>query len=109
MKCPFCGSKLEVWTDVLHTVYGCAASGCVNDDMPRYMAKYNNYPTYLVSKTFMMDDLYIQVDYKQNYTIIHRLEACCLFDSVQIPRALDVSMKNPKDIIPKIRILMTFS
>lgn len=109
MKCPLCLSRLEVWPFPFHTTYGCIAKECVNDDMPRYQVTYNNYPTYLVSRVFMLDPYYIIVNYRDNCTVISKLEACLLFDSVQIPRALDIDLKRPLDIVPKIKTLMIFS
>jgi hypothetical protein len=110
MKCPFCHSRLEVWPFQFHTTYGCVAEECVNDDMPRYQITYNNYPTFLISRVFMFNkDIYVVVNYRDNCTVISKLEACLLFDTVQIPRALDVDLKRPFDILPKIRTLMVFS
>ncbi len=110
MRCAFCKSKLDVWPYPLHTTYGCMNKDCINDDMPRYQVTYNNYPTFLISRTFMFkDDWNIIVNYRDNCTIVSKLMACIIYDSVQIPRALDVDLSNPYSIIPKIKTLMTFS
>jgi hypothetical protein len=57
----------------------------------------------------MMENIYIQLDYTNNTTIISKLDSCFLFDSVRIPRLLHVPLKDPLSIMKKIRMLMTFS
>lgn len=109
MICPFCRTRLTVFEYPSHTVQLCENHGCMNDDMTRYSVSYNNYPTFLQSRIFMMDKFYIQIDYRNNKTIISKLEACFLFDSIQLPKAIVVDLKNPFKILPKIKILMMFS
>lgn len=110
MLCPFCHTKLEYRNRQLHTSYYCDAPHCVvNGDMTRYETNYQNYPTKLISRTFIIDNTYIQIDYINNRTVISRLEACFLFDSVEVPRALEVNLKNPYELLDKIRMLMIFS
>lgn len=109
MQCPFCKQRLKIWPSEWHTNYGCDNPKCVQEDMPRYQVTYNNYPTSLASRCFMMDNLYIRIDYPNNCTIISKLDSCFLFDSVQIPRALDISLKDPYSALKKIKMLMTFS
>jgi len=110
MLCPLCQTKLEVWTYKTDTDYACIWNDkCINADMPRYIAKYNNYPTYLISRAFMMDKYHIVIDYPRNVTIISVLEACVLLDSVEIPKALKINLKDPYSIINKIKTLMLFS
>jgi hypothetical protein len=109
MKCPFCQSRLKVWPDIFRTSYGCDNPKCEQDAMPRYIVGYNNYPTYLVTRTLMIDDCYIQIDYRNKCTVISKLIGYILLDSVQIPRALDIDLKNPRSIMIKIHTLMTFS
>ena len=94
----------------LHTTYYCGATDCVvSGDMARYEANYQNYPTKLVSRSFIIDNTYIQIDYVNNKTVISRLEACFLYDSVEVPRALEVNLKNPYELLDKVRVLMIFS
>jgi hypothetical protein len=81
----------------------------MNDDMPRYQVAYNNYPTYLISRTFMIDIYYVQIDYKNNKTIVSRLYACFLLNSVEVPKALNFDRDNPQNILPKINTIMVFS
>lgn len=83
---------------------------CINDDMPRYQVTYNNYPTFLISRVFMFEMVYyVIVNYRDNCTVISKLMACVLLDSIQIPRALEIDLSNPHAIMPKIKTLMTFS
>jgi len=77
--------------------------------MPRYQIAYNNYPTYLISRTFMLGHYYIQIDYPNDKTTISKLEACFLFDTVELLRALPVDFKNPQALLDKISTLMVFS
>lgn|ERR1700722_3172831 len=109
MFCPFCRSRLKVHVFRFHTAIGCEATDCLVDEMSRYIMTYNNYPTYLISRVFIMNDSYIQVDYKNNITIISKLEACFLMDSIRLPGTLKINLKKPYDILPKIKLLMIFS
>lgn len=109
MKCPFCHSELVCSEGTFTMDSMCTAEGCINDDMPRIILKYNKATNDLIAGEFMLADLYVAVDYKQDYTVISKLEACVLFDSVQIPKALDIDLNNPNAILPKIRTLMIFS
>lgn len=110
MQCPFCRSKLIVRTQQLHTSYYCDAPDCVvSGDMARYEANYQNYPTELISRALIIGNTNIQIDYVNNRTVISRLEACFLFDSVEVPRALEINLKNPYELLDKIRMLMIFS
>jgi hypothetical protein len=109
MKCPFCKARLQVWQEMFHTTYGCNQIGCVVDDMPRYQITFNNYPTYLLSKTFILDKYYIQIDYPNNKTTVSKLVACFLIDTIQLERCLAVNFNNPQDLINKINTLLIFS
>lgn len=109
MKCPFCHSKLSVWSHPWYTTYGCMAGKCVVDDMARYQISYKNYPTIIQSKTFMLDKYYVQIDYTQCKTTVSILEACFLLDSVEISRVLDVDFKSLDITLDKIRTLLIFS
>lgn len=109
MICPFCHSRLQVWVFPFHTTYGCDASMCVNDDMPRYQITYNNYPTSLLSRVFMIDDYYIKIDYVNQKTIISILEACFLMATIELPRIFHFNKENPADILAKIKTLLIFS
>src|ERR1039458_3160574 len=107
MFCPLCHSRLKIMVQQLHTSYYCDATDCVVDgEMTRYDALYQKYPTKLISRTFIIDNTYIQIDYANNKTVISRLVTCFLFDSVEVPRALDVNLKNPYELLDKIRMLI---
>jgi len=107
--CPFCRSELEEFKDKFITTHACYDSTCINDDMPRYKEIYENTSESLIERYFMMGGYYIQVSYKNNWTVISRLEACLLFDSVQIPTALKIDLTNPLDILNKVKLFMIFS
>ncbi len=92
-----------------HTTYGCDSVVCAVDDMPRYQISFNNYPTYLLSKTFMLDNFYVQINYYANETVISKLEACFLFDTVILPKALPVDFHKLQDFLNKINTLLIFS
>lgn len=109
MICPFCHSKLKPYRAVFHTAYSCEAEKCLNDEMSRYEATYNNYPTYILSRVFMFDKHYIHVDYKAQRTEISKIDSCILMDVVVIPGVLHVNLKQPHDILKRIKMLMVFS
>jgi hypothetical protein len=107
--CPFCDGRLEIWHHDFHTIYACCNEGCVNDDMPRYQATYNNYPTVLTGYIFMLDKYYVQISYANQITVISRLEACMLFDTMQLPRALSIDFEDLDTFLNKIKTILTFS
>ncbi len=109
MKCPFCSSKLQGWTHSFHTTYACIAEECIVDGMPRYQIGYNNYPTKLSFRTFMLDKYYVQINYENKATIISILEACFLLDSLEISRVLEVDFKNMDALLTKVKMLVLFS
>lgn len=109
MNCPLCHAKLKIWVEDYYTNYSCIAPDCINDDMPRYIAKYNNYPTYLLSRALMLGKYHIVIDYINKTTTISVLMACLLLDSVTIHKVLSINLKRPYDIIHKIKTLMIFS
>jgi phenolic acid decarboxylase len=109
MKCPFCNMRLQVWQHAFETIYACVENNCIVDDMPRYQIAYNNYPTYLLFKTFMLNNFYVQINYSDNETVISRLKACFLFDTIKLRRALSVDFNNLQDLIDKINTLLIFS
>jgi hypothetical protein len=107
--CPFCSGRLNIWVHEFYTSYGCVDDNCVNDDMPRYQITYNNYPTFLIGYTFMLDKYYIQINYPNQITTISRLEACFLFDNIELPTALIVDFNNLETLLNKIKTILTFS
>ena len=109
MNCPFCNARLKVWEGDWKTTYGCDDHSCEVDGMTRYKVSYYNYPTYLISRSFMLDKYYIQIDYTANTTTISTLYYILLKDSVVIPRALAVDFKNMKGLLNKIQTLLLFS
>lgn len=109
MRCLFCRCTLQLDERDSHIVYWCDDSTCMVDDMIRYQAMYNKYPTYIVMHKVMLDKYYLVIDYFQKTTTISILEKCVLVDSVTIPRVLPIDFKNPNSVIGKIKTLMLFS
>jgi hypothetical protein len=109
MRCPFCDGELRAWQEEQTITYGCAQIGCVKDDMPRYRATYYSHPISLISLTFMLDQYYIQIHYPTNRTVISKLVACFLTDTIQLEKALTVDFNDLASFLNKIQTLLTFS
>ena len=109
MRCPFCYLKLDAYSYIIETSYCCDDNNCMRDDMSKYQLVYNNYPTYLVSKSFMIDKYYVQCNYKDNITIVSNLEACFLMNSIKFKQILKFDFNNKSDIINKLKTIMVFS
>jgi hypothetical protein len=109
MKCPFCDGDLQLWPDMDSTTYGCAQIGCVEDDMPRYQVCYQNISNKLLSLTFMLDQYYIRIHYPTDRTVVSKLIACFLMDTIEIKRAMVVDFDNLPALLEKIKTFLTFS
>lgn len=109
MKCPFCSNRLSIWKAALHTTYGCMMAGCEVGGMTRYQVTYLNYPTRLLSKTFMLDKFYIQINYDSKKTVISILEACFLLESIEVNRAMEIDFSRSEELVDKIKMLYLFS
>ena len=120
-KCPFCSEDLrysdgaigrlgKVETEWDH--FFCDNTECMNDDMPRYQINYHkkskgyNSP---LSVAFMIGIYYVQVDYKDNVTILSKLEGPLLLDSVTIPKALVFDMSALQIVENRVKTLLLFS
>ncbi len=109
MNCPFCNKRLQIWKYLQFTTYSCEFKKCLNDDMARYQVSYNNYPTYIISKTLMIDKYYVQIDYKNNKTVLSILIKCFLIDSLEINNILDFNKNKKDDFLNKIKMLSVLS
>lgn len=107
MICPFCQCFLIIDKGLSQTTYSCDNTYCIHHgDTPRYTVTYHNYPTYIISKCFILDKYYFQIDYLTCKTIVSVLEYCFLFDSIEIPKILKVNFNNTQPILDKIKNLM---
>lgn len=109
MICPFCKNKLELYVYRYNSAYSCENKNCLNDDMTRFQVSYNNYPTFLLSMAFMLDNYYAQIDFVNKVTLISKLEAFFLFDTVQIPVILKFNYKFPEENLKRIKNLLVFT
>lgn len=91
----------------MHEAYECEAKHCINDDMPRY--KMTFVEGKIVSRVIMFPNLYVQIDYVNNVTIISRLEVCVLTNTVRIPRPLAFDPDNLPSLLEKVKTILTFS
>ena len=107
--CPFCLFKLNDWNYYTYTIYVCCNNNCMVDDMHRYKIYYWNYPTKLMYRAFMIGQYYIEIDYDSQSTKISTLYSIILRDSIIIPYALKINLKNLSLILSKIKILLLFS
>lgn len=107
MICLFCRSKCLVSTYYSYTAYRC--DYCIVDDMSKYIVAYTNYPTMLVTRTMIIGDLHVAIDYENDRTVISKLVACFIMDPIILPRALIMDVKNPISIVDKIKTLLIFS
>jgi hypothetical protein len=112
MPCPFCDSLLDKYEFEGHSAYECENKACLNDDMPRYKMVFIHGRNLSETVMFEEDGFYVQIDHAVNRTIISRLEACVLLDSITLPKALDFN-KYEYDCLPKllskVKMLMVFS
>ena len=77
--------------------------------MPRYQITYSNYPTKLIALTFMLDQYYVQIHYPTDKTVVSKLVACFLMDTIEIKKALPVDFHDLPAFLDKINTLLTFS
>jgi hypothetical protein len=108
VECPFCCQELKVWNKLPYASAGCENPSCLVDDMPRYQITYaeDGEPT---NEAFMLGQYYVQIGHLNQITVISRLEACFLMDSVQVNKVLDFDLFNPSASLSKLNLLMAFS
>jgi len=111
MDCPFCGQVMEKWIPRTHvapwTNYSCNDEGCRVDDMPRYQISIDYKGT--MSYQFMIDNSYVSVDFEKNITMLSRLEACILLDTITLPRVIQFDMNDLVSVSEKVKTLLLFS
>jgi hypothetical protein len=111
MICPLCRCKLTV-IDLSKNSYimqACLETSCYKFRFPRYEVIYDRWPTTLNSRSIVLDNYYIELDYKNSNTTISKLEICFIADSVYIPYLLSFNVLQPKDLLKRINILLPFS
>lgn len=111
MPCPFCDSLLDKYEFEGHVAYECENKACMNDDMPRYKMVFIHGRKLSETVMFQEEGLYVQIDHTGR-TIISKLEACVLFDSITLPKALDFNKYEYdclEKLLNKIKMLMVFS
>jgi len=107
MPCPFCHSLLTKYEAEFHIGYDCDNNDCIQDNMSRYHLVIFNGE--VITKSIMYPGIYVQIDYKNHVTVISRLQACFLTDSIRIPRPLDFNHEEPDALLHKIKTIITFS
>ena len=112
MKCPFCQNSLNMSNSDVFTTYYCNEVGClINGEMPKYIVSYQNNSSIPISKTFYLDNnqMYVQVDFINNVTVINKLDVIMLVNRVIIPRALDLNLNDLPSVYKKLQTLVMFS
>lgn len=113
MKCPLCQSELISYSGpdpdngTGYRALECEAAQCLNDDMPRYKMMFENGA--LVTRTLQYEGVHVAIDYRNGVTVISKLIACFLTDSIRLPRVLDFDDKDPYALYTKVKTLMLFS
>lgn len=109
MKCPFCHTRLPAQVYQTYTTFVCENESCEFHGMPRFQTVYNNYPTYLLSKTYILDTYYLQVDYVNETTRVSLLDVVILLDPVIVPCIIKPDLRDVAKAAAKLRKLMVFS
>lgn len=110
MKCPFCQNQLIINNSEHYTTYHCEDNSClIYDEMPRYIVRYQNDFCKPFYKTFYLDNLYVQIDFASNTTLISRLDVIFLVDSILVPRAIDFDLCDQNKTSNKLKTIVNFS
>lgn len=107
MNCPLCSAKLEEYNNVTCIAYECTDAKCLNDDMPRYKMTWVDGK--IVTRTIQFDDIHVAIDYLNDTTIVSKLMACFLMNSIRFPKAIEWYDDEPAKTLEKIKLLLTFS
>jgi hypothetical protein len=91
------------------TYQECWSDNCTFHKMPRYKCSIDNDSQSLELEAFILEEFYVQVNYKLNFTKIHKLDVVVLSDTVPIEQAISFNLKNLKQTLDKLRMLVTFS
>lgn len=105
--CPFCKARLSIFDNGEWNTYICLA--CQEHDVMKYRVDYWKYPTRLMAHAFTLDKYYVQISYVNKNIIVSRLEACMLFDSIQINKLIPIDFYNTQDFLNRIKTFLTLS
>lgn len=104
-----CSAALTYEVSKTSTSYYC--TGCEEHDVSGFVERWE--PGYtlarLVTRNLRMEDFYIRLDYVNNTTVVSRIEACFLTDSVRISRLLSFDSANPQSLLHQVKFFMVFS
>jgi len=109
MNCPFCKIKLVINRSSEVTQYCCYNAACAFHDMTRYKCIYNNYHTYIIAKIFILNNLYININYENELTKISKLDSSIILDTVSIAGILKADLNNLDELNKKINLILLFS
>jgi hypothetical protein len=109
MICLFCRLKCRVSKLAFSPFTAYICENCLVDDMSKYIVSYKNYPTSLFTRTFIIDNYHISINYEYDTTTVSKLEYCFLTNQIIIPRAVAIDTKNPYSVLDKIKTLLIFS
>lgn len=115
LDCPFCQIPLKRYDEKTHICYMCANDDCAFHEQTRYQYTLELGTHKLLTETYMLDSgreesqIYVEVDFESNSTVISYLQICILTDRQSIPRALPINVKNWRETLDKINMLLIFS
>lgn len=110
MICQFCRGKLIISQFVFHSNYSCFNPTCLREDMSRFEINFQNYPTKIISKSFIIKNVYLQIFYEENKTIISELAGYILLHPTVINHITIINWEmNEEQIYDKIKCWLTFA
>lgn len=116
MNCPFCDlmmnkSVVEFGFIAQNEInFNCYNSKCMVYKMSRYHTIFTSVPDgEMLLENFIMDNFFVWIDKRDNFTEISRLDVIILKDTVVIPKVLDFNLKNTKETLDKLKFWVMFS
>ena len=113
--CPFCQAPLKRYDETIHICFMCVNEQCAFHEQTRYQYTLELETQRPLTETYMLDSgkeesqIYVEVDLENNSTVISYLEICILTDRQSIPRALPLNVKNWRETLDKIKLLLIFT
>lgn len=107
MYCILCNSKCIKSVYDTRIYFSC--ENCMENGMSKYLLGFLKGPIRLMTRTIWLNNLYIQIDYINKCTVLSKIDGCFLLDTVQINKLFPLDIKNPFDIVSKIKALLLFS
>lgn len=93
-----------------YTTYYCDDESClIHSEMPRYIVKYQNNLHKPFYKIFCLNNLYVQVDFMNDKTLVSRLDLIFLLDDILIPKAINFDLSDQASTINKLKTIVNFS